>query len=83
MGNGVQDDPRGNTSSPDPAGASSSVTLSGEIPGYSMKVGDTPTKGGPFEEALRSGKTRQMVSLVPENQIISVNGGLAAINQTP
>ena len=46
MGNGVFDDPVGNTSRADPACASDdSVLLSGAIPGCSMKVGDTPTIG--------------------------------------
>ena len=48
MGNGVFDDPLlavGNTSRADPACATDdSVLLSGAIPGYSVKVGDTPTK---------------------------------------
>ena len=75
MGNGAQDDPEGNTSSANPAGASSSVRLSGAIPGYSIeKVGVDSLTSGPIVEALWSGNTGQLVSLMPENPIDSVRG---------
>jgi hypothetical protein len=76
MGNGVFDDPVGNTSRADPACASDdSVLLSGAIPGYSVKVGDTPTKW--------SSRTGQPVSLKPEAQITSGGGRHSAILHPP
>ena len=71
--------PSGNTSSADPAGASESVRLSGAIPGYSMRVGDTPTNG----DALWSCRSGQPVSLEPEIEIVSGDGRLAAIIPNP
>ena len=80
MGNGVFDDPVGNTSRADPACASDEcVLLSGAIPGYSMKVGDTPTNG----ETLWSCRTGQPVTLEPETQIISGDGRTVAITPNP